>query len=101
MTPPSRRLEGRVGVVTGAGRGLGREVSRALAAEGMRLLVLARTGTEVRALADELEAAYDVAVLPAAVDVRDAEAVEHPDGDLQVGRPGDGEAEVVKARAVL
>ena len=76
MTPPSRCLEGRVGVVTGAGRGLGREVSRALAAEGMRLLVLARTGTEVRAVADELEAAYDVAVLPAAVDVRDAEAVE-------------------------
>ena len=41
------RLTGRVGVVTGAGRGLGREIARGLAAEGMALLALSRTGSEV------------------------------------------------------
>ncbi len=70
------RLRGRIGVVTGAGRGIGREIATALATEGMSLLVLARTGNEVRALAEELTAAYDVPVLPAAVDVTDAAAVD-------------------------
>jgi 3-oxoacyl-[acyl-carrier protein] reductase len=76
MTGAGRReLEGRVGVVTGAGRGIGREIARGLAAEGMSLLLLSRTGSEVRAVADEL-AAQDVKVFPAAVDVTDAAAVE-------------------------
>ncbi|MBK5305248.1 MAG: SDR family NAD(P)-dependent oxidoreductase [Frankiaceae bacterium] len=76
MTPEhSRDLEGRVGVVTGAGRGIGREIARSLAAEGMSLLLLARTGSQVRDLADELIAACGVKVLPAAVDVTDADAV--------------------------
>ena len=70
------RLTGRIGVVTGAGRGLGREIATALAAEGMSLLVLSRTGTEVRALAEDLADRYGVKVLPAAVDVADAAAVD-------------------------
>ncbi|MCW2715059.1 MAG: 3-oxoacyl-ACP reductase [Frankiales bacterium] len=76
MTSPApRRLQGRVGVVTGAGRGLGRDVAHALAAEGMGLLLLSRTSSELRSLADEL-AAYDVPLLPAAVDVTDASAID-------------------------
>lgn len=76
MTVPApRRLQGRVGVVTGAGRGLGREVARALAAEGMGLVLLSRTSSEVRSLADEL-AAFEVQLLPAAVDVTDAAAID-------------------------
>jgi 3-oxoacyl-[acyl-carrier protein] reductase len=71
-----RRLEGQVGVVTGAGRGIGREVARALAAEGMRLALVARTGSQVRALAEELEAGHGARVLPAAVDVTDPAAVD-------------------------
>ena len=70
-----RRLQGRVGVVTGAGRGIGREVALALAREGMGLVLLSRTGSEVRTLAEEL-ALLDVPVLPAAVDVTDAAAVD-------------------------
>jgi NAD(P)-dependent dehydrogenase (short-subunit alcohol dehydrogenase family) len=70
------RLTGRVGVVTGAGRGLGRAIATALGAEGMSLLLLARTGSEVRTLADELTEQYGVKVLPAAVDVTDAAAVD-------------------------
>ena len=69
-------LTGRVGVVSGAGRGIGRAIATALAADGMSLLLLARTGEEVRAVADDLTARYDVPVLPAAVDVTDASAVE-------------------------
>jgi NAD(P)-dependent dehydrogenase (short-subunit alcohol dehydrogenase family) len=38
-------LTGRNGVVTGAGRGIGREIAVALAAEGMSHALLARTGT--------------------------------------------------------
>ncbi len=62
-------------MVTGAGRGLGREVARALAAEGMGLMLLSRTSSEVRSLAEELSA-YDVPLLPAAVDVTDAAAID-------------------------
>jgi 3-oxoacyl-[acyl-carrier protein] reductase len=70
------RLSGRIGVVTGAGRGLGREIATALASEGMSLMLLARTGNEVRALAEDLTARYGVKAFPAAVDVSDAAAID-------------------------
>jgi NAD(P)-dependent dehydrogenase (short-subunit alcohol dehydrogenase family) len=68
-------LNGRVGVVTGAGRGIGRHIAVALAAEGMSLLVLSRTGSQVRAVADEIAEQYGVTVLPVGLDVTDAAAV--------------------------
>ncbi len=40
-------------IVTGAGRGLGRAIALALAAEGARVLAAARTGAELEALAAE------------------------------------------------
>ena len=70
------RLQGRVGIVTGAGRGIGREVARALAAEGMNLVLVARTGSELRSLAEELHERYGSEVLPAAIDVTDRAAVD-------------------------
>lgn len=69
-------LAGRIGVVTGAGRGIGREIATALAAEGMSLLLLSRTGSQVRELADELSSSYGGRTLPAAVDVSDPAAVD-------------------------
>ncbi|GAC1610864.1 MAG: 3-ketoacyl-ACP reductase [Mycobacteriales bacterium] len=69
-------MQGRVGVVTGAGRGIGREIARSLAAEGMSLLLLARTGSSVRELAEELTSSYGGKMLPAAVDVSDPAAVD-------------------------
>jgi NAD(P)-dependent dehydrogenase (short-subunit alcohol dehydrogenase family) len=69
-------LTGRVGVVTGAGRGIGREIALALAAEGMSLALLARTGEQVRALAEQIGEQPGRRVLPAAVDVRDPAAVD-------------------------
>ena len=68
-------LRGRVGIVTGAGRGIGRAIALALGAQGMSLLLVSRTGEQVRAVADEIAAQHDVHCLPAAIDVTDAEAV--------------------------
>ncbi|HVM28790.1 MAG TPA: SDR family NAD(P)-dependent oxidoreductase [Mycobacteriales bacterium] len=70
------RLRGHIGVVTGAGRGIGREVARALAAEGMHLALVARSGEQVRSLADELTARHGTPVFPAATDVKDPAAIE-------------------------
>ena len=62
-------------MVTGAGRGIGRAVALGLAEAGVDLALVARTGEQVRAVADEATARFGVAALPAALDVRDAAAV--------------------------
>ncbi len=50
-------LEGRVALVTGAGRGIGAEIARALAAAGCRVVVSARTASEIEAVASSIRAA--------------------------------------------
>jgi NAD(P)-dependent dehydrogenase (short-subunit alcohol dehydrogenase family) len=47
-------LNGRVGLVTGAGGGIGREIARRLAREGMVVAVLDRDGTPAQAAAAEI-----------------------------------------------
>lgn len=50
-------LEGKVAIVTGAGRGIGRAIARRFAAEGAAVLVTARTEGEVRSVTAEIESA--------------------------------------------
>jgi len=70
------RLRGRVGVVTGAESTAGTAVARALAAEGMSLMLIAQPGSHVRALAEQLSASHDIRCFPASLDVMDAAAVD-------------------------
>lgn len=50
------RLEGQTAIVTGGGRGIGRAIALALAREGTRVTVCARTPTEIEAVAREIQA---------------------------------------------
>ncbi|MDO8562849.1 MAG: SDR family NAD(P)-dependent oxidoreductase, partial [Candidatus Limnocylindria bacterium] len=50
-------LAGRVAVVAGAGRGIGRAIALGLAGEGAEVVALARTLAEVEAVAAEIRAA--------------------------------------------
>ncbi|MBV8088407.1 MAG: SDR family oxidoreductase [Alphaproteobacteria bacterium] len=48
-------LDGRVGLVTGGGGGIGREIARRLAREGMAVAVLDRDGAAAQAVAAEID----------------------------------------------
>jgi 2-deoxy-D-gluconate 3-dehydrogenase len=69
-------LEGRVAIVTGASRGLGRAAVRALVAEGVRVVAVARSTGALEALTAESPGA----VHPVTCDVRDLEHVEELPG---------------------
>jgi ribitol 2-dehydrogenase len=68
-----RRLAGKTALVTGASSGIGRATARALAAEGARVALSARSTGKLRALADEL----GNAALVIAADLRSPPEVEH------------------------
>ena len=48
------KLEGKVAVVTGAGRGIGRATARALAREGCAVVLVSRSRPEIEAVAEEV-----------------------------------------------
>src|SRR5712691_9734455 len=72
-----QELKGKVAIVTGAGRNIGRAIALALAAGGAAVVVNARTNrAEADAVAREIEGAGGRA-LSALADVSDASAVEN------------------------
>jgi NAD(P)-dependent dehydrogenase (short-subunit alcohol dehydrogenase family) len=68
-------LDGRTAVVTGAGRGIGREIALAFADAGADVVAAARTESEIEATAEACEAA-GVAAAAVPTDLRDADAIE-------------------------
>src|SRR2546429_2188929 len=64
-----------VALVTGANRGIGREVARQLAAKGFEVIASARDDGKARQAAQELAAADGAAVSPLTLDVASAESI--------------------------
>jgi len=68
------KLSSRVALITGAGRGIGREIGLALAREGLAVALAARTQDQVEKVAGEVRA-LGVAAEALALDVADPDAV--------------------------
>lgn len=71
MTIPTFGIEGRTALITGASSGLGEHFARMLAAQGVRLILTARRGDLLDALAADLPDARTIAL-----DVQDASAID-------------------------
>jgi hypothetical protein len=86
--PAMRERYGEWALVTGASAGLGREFARALATDGMSVVLTARRGDAMRELADELEKNHQVGVRVVEADLTvpgAAAAIAEATGDLEIG----------------
>ncbi|MCC7048819.1 MAG: SDR family NAD(P)-dependent oxidoreductase [Alphaproteobacteria bacterium] len=71
-TAPHRRLANRIAVITGASRGLGAAVARRLAAEGARVVLVARTQGALEQVDDAIQAAGGERAVLAPFDLTEA-----------------------------
>ena len=68
-------LNGRVAVITGGSKGIGKAIGRALAAEGVNLVLLARGKEQLEKTAEEIARESGVQVLPVVADIADADSL--------------------------
>ncbi len=94
-------LAGKVAIVTGASDGIGKAAAARFAAEGASVAILARTLSDLEAVAAEISGATGSKVVPASADVADEQAVETAVGkvanelggiDILVNNAGQGNA---------
>ena len=69
------RLKGKTCIVTGASRGIGRDIARVLAQEGVDVAIIARNQQNLQQVADELTT-LGVRAFPISADLRQAEEVQ-------------------------
>ncbi|MFM8888030.1 MAG: SDR family NAD(P)-dependent oxidoreductase, partial [Chthoniobacterales bacterium] len=72
----SKRFEGQVAVVTGAGRGIGDALAKQLSDEGAQVAVVSRTEAKAAKTAEAINTAHPGAAKAYAVDVADFTAVQ-------------------------
>jgi NAD(P)-dependent dehydrogenase (short-subunit alcohol dehydrogenase family) len=72
-----KRLDGRVALITGGGRGIGRAIAMAYAAEGARLTLSARTDAELQDTANAITQRFGAEVQTVIADVTDRAQVDN------------------------
>lgn len=94
-------LKGKVALVTGASDGIGKAAAARFAAEGASVAILARTMSDLEAVAAEINGATGSKVIPVSADVSDEQAVKAAVGkvadelggiDILVNNAGQGNA---------
>ena len=71
-----KELKGRVAVVTGASRGIGRHIALALGREGAKLVLVARSVDALHEVAEDLRARLGVEVIVVATDLAKVEQID-------------------------
>ncbi|MDO9515957.1 MAG: SDR family NAD(P)-dependent oxidoreductase, partial [Syntrophales bacterium] len=69
-------LDGKVAIVTGGGRGIGRFIATGLAEAGADIVITSRKMKNLETAAEEISKEYGVTVLPIACDVGSEEAID-------------------------
>ncbi len=76
MSSKDKRLEGKVAIVTGASRGIGREIALLFAAHGAQLTITARNLGLLQSLSDEIKKNGGLQPLWVSLDIKDSTKVD-------------------------